>query len=522
MFQAESGSAPAPSEEFADAAPRDEASTFERNLRVILAFLIFAGVVLRVAFLTREDLWLDEIWSVQACSQTWDGLIAMLLADNHPLAYHAAAKAFCDLFGGADYITMRVHSLVWGLLGVLALWGAAKRLLGGTTLPLLAAAVLAISPQHLYYSQEARMYTMGGTLMLLAGWAGLELAQRTKNGERVGIIIMLGGPMAAGLAGNTHYLNMFMLAVFAVALWWFGPRDNRAFRRSYFVFWALTALVCAPMIIDAIQRQDQIRYKTWWLPMPGPEDLVRTFGRAWMVHQDLILLQVKHGVKWLFIFDLLPLVVLGWVLSRFRDIKGEGRFIACVSLGAYVGTQLIQYSITSMGTPAFYWPRYSSLILPLGVLGLTPVIMEAIRTAKRPALAGGLSAALLLGTATAGCILKVYPDYGPVRRVMAEHPEAKRLYLTHGHVWPLYVHNIRDPRMVPEIVLAEDIRLGRLEDTIFLLTEEKWFFHGQQGRFGMVDSLIQMRDATILAEEPEYRLWKLEKLEWEPPPLPDP
>ena len=522
MAEADITGAPAPSAEFAATAPRDESSVFERNLRRVLIVLIIAGVVLRIAFLTREDLWLDEIWSVQACSQTWDGLIAMLLADNHPLAYHASAKAFCDLIGGADYFTMRLHSLIWGLLGIVTIWGAAKRLLGGATLPLLAAAVLAISPQHLYYSQEARMYSMGGTLMLLAAWAGLELALRAKRGERVGIIVLLGGPVAGAVAANTHYLNMFMLAVFAIALWWFGPRENRAFRKSFFLFWLFTLLVCAPMIIDAFQRQDQIRYKTWWLPMPGPEDLVRTVGRAWMVHQDLILLQVTGGVKWLFIFDLLPLVVLGWVLSRFREVKGEGRFIACVALGAYAATQLIQYSITSMGTPAFYWPRYSSLVLPLGVLGLTPLIMEALRTSKRPALSGGLAAALLLGTAAAGCILKVYPDYGPVRRIMAEHPEAKRLYLTHGHVWPLYVHNIRDPRMVPEIVLAEDVRLGRLEDTIYILTEEKWFFHGQQGRFGLVDSLIQMRDATILVDQPEYRLWKLDKLDWEPPPLPDP
>ncbi len=483
--------------------------------------LVAVGVVLRIAFMMREDLWFDEVWSVHACRQPWESLLAALMQDNHPDAYHAAAKAFCGLLGGPGKFTMRFFSLLWGLGTIALAGGAALRLLGTRTHAWVAMAAVALSPQQVYYSHEARMYAMGGALMLLAAWCGLELARRAGTGERYDLALMLGGPIAAAAAANTHFVAVFALPCLALATWLTGPRSDRRFVRAFLAFWGLVGLACLPVVMEVLLRREQIGRVSGWIPTPMPEDLLRSLGRTWMVHQDLAYLQHREGVRWLFVFDLVPVAIGGWLLLGWNALPAPVRRVAGAALGTYCGAQLLQYSATSLGIPAFFWLRYSSLVFPVAALGIAALAVPAL--AERPRAGRWLGSAVLVMVATtiAGGIYRNYPYYGPLRDYLSRHPEAPVVYLYTGEHWAEFAENIRDPRLRAEMYLGADLRDGRVAETILIIVDEPWFTTNHLGRGARVDALLQERDTYMVIDEPNYRLFELRPLGWLPDPPED-
>ena len=63
-------------------------------------------------------------------------------------------------------LTLRLPAFLFGVLGVWATWRLARRAFG-TTAGLVAAALVALSPWHLYASQFARYWTLVG---IVNGW----------------------------------------------------------------------------------------------------------------------------------------------------------------------------------------------------------------------------------------------------------------------------------------------------------------------------------------------------------------
>ena len=89
-------------------------------------------------------------------------------ADVHPLGYYGVMWAWTELFG-TDLTTMRLPSLLAGVVSVLCLFALGSRY--GTVVGLLAAGMLALNGHHIYWMQNARMYT----LALLLGLASVLL-----------------------------------------------------------------------------------------------------------------------------------------------------------------------------------------------------------------------------------------------------------------------------------------------------------------------------------------------------------
>lgn len=487
----------------------------ERIVRACLV-LVLVGLALRIAFLLREDLWFDEVWSVHTCRQPWESMLAALMQDNHPDAYHAGAKAFCELLGGPAKLTMRLFSLLWGVATIALAWGAGLRLLGSRAQAWVAAAAVALSPQQVYYSQEARMYAMGGALMLLAAWCALEIARRVETGERHDLALMLGGPIAAAAAANTHFVTVFALPCLALALWHFGPRGDRRFVRSFLAFWGLVALACVPVVTEVLLRRDQIGRVSGWIPTPMPEDLLRSLGRTWMVHQDLAYLQHREGVRWLFVLDLVPVAIAGWLMVGCASLAGPARRVAGVALGTYAGAQLLQYAATNLGVPAFFWLRYSSLVFPVAAIGIAALAVPAIHS--RPHAGNWLGAAVLImiGTGIAGGIYRNYTYYGPIRDYLARHPDLPVAYVYTGEHWAEFSENIRDPRLRAEMYLGADLLSGRAPETLVIIVDEPWFRINHLGRGARVDTLLQERDTYMILDEPKYRLFELRPLDWLP------
>jgi uncharacterized membrane protein len=118
--------------------------------------VVLLGGALRLYRLDALSYWLDEGITVYDTRREWDVVFGLHgRYAEHPPLYHVFAK-FMTLFF-PDNIAARVLSLITGTLTLVVLYFLVATLLNRRA-AVAATLVLAVSPLHIWYSQEARMY----------------------------------------------------------------------------------------------------------------------------------------------------------------------------------------------------------------------------------------------------------------------------------------------------------------------------------------------------------------------------
>jgi len=182
--------------------------------RLLLLAGLLVAFALRLFQLGAESLWYDETVSVALARQTIPALIAHTARDIHPPAYYILLHiwqwvATPTLAHGLEFL-YAWPSLAAGLLIVALLYPLARRFHGAKT-ALLALWLAAINPFHLWYSQEVRMYTLGGALGLFCLWALLRYIT-----ENVGLALDPEQPLPQGASrsgfGAKRWLFSYVLS----------------------------------------------------------------------------------------------------------------------------------------------------------------------------------------------------------------------------------------------------------------------------------------------------------------------
>src|SRR5262249_29902742 len=138
--------------------------------------------------------------------------------DIHPPLYYWLLSVWAVPFGQGE-VALRGFSVLLGTLMVWATWGVG-RMLTGPAVGLAAAALLAISPLAVQYSQEVRMSAGAGLLPVASGCAGLALLHalldEAASRRRILVLSLSYGLLAAALL-YTHYYGTLVVA--AQQLW---------------------------------------------------------------------------------------------------------------------------------------------------------------------------------------------------------------------------------------------------------------------------------------------------------------
>lgn len=170
--------------------------------RLTLVGLTLVAAALRLYRLGAESLWLDEGYTQTWTSQPVGAMLATLAqGDYHPPLYYLLVRGVTLVLGpGAS--SLRLVSAVAGILAVPALYALARTLAPSSSrrAALLAAALLTFSPFQLYYSQEARSYS----LLLLLGIASTWTYWRLGPGHATRPTDLAGATRPTDLAVATH------------------------------------------------------------------------------------------------------------------------------------------------------------------------------------------------------------------------------------------------------------------------------------------------------------------------------
>ena len=154
---------------------RTEQSAKTRSVRgwfLLAVILLTFGTIQRIAGLSDEPLWYDELYSAtQAASQLTDVTAAVRAFDMHPPLYYLQLSAWSK-FGQSD-AWLRLNSTVWWLATGIALFWVAHRLTS-VKAAVLTTVFYSLNPAGIHFARELRMYSM---LMFLA-LCGFYLTER--------------------------------------------------------------------------------------------------------------------------------------------------------------------------------------------------------------------------------------------------------------------------------------------------------------------------------------------------------
>jgi len=213
----------------------------------LVAALVFAATAIRLPDLLRYPHFTDETVEVGWALQIWQGAHFPLTAsDAYYGPLHAYLVAGCLWLFGPSLIVPRVIVLVIGVLTIIVTYWLGREL-GGQSVGLVAAALLATAPQHIIVnSHVAWQNATTPFYAALCCWALV----RGLHTKRDSYLLASGGLF--GLTMQTHpgaiVLLPALVAAFAAALW--ARRSWALLRRPWPYLAVLAALITySPVLI---------------------------------------------------------------------------------------------------------------------------------------------------------------------------------------------------------------------------------------------------------------------------------
>jgi hypothetical protein len=169
------------------------------------------AAALRLPTLGSQSLWLDEVLTARlAESSLGDLLHRVAEQEANPPLFYLFEWGWTRLAGTSEF-ALRLPSALCGIALVPVAWAIGRRL-GGQRAATALAALVAVHPLLVYYSQEARGYAA----VALACAAGFLYFLDTLEGKAGGVRWALASAVALGC----HYFAIFPVAVEAAILLW--------------------------------------------------------------------------------------------------------------------------------------------------------------------------------------------------------------------------------------------------------------------------------------------------------------
>jgi O-antigen/teichoic acid export membrane protein len=480
----------------------------ERRPVIAMAVLCAVGAAIRVA--TSRGLWVDEAISVR---QAQLPLLAMLddvrTSDVHPPLHHALLWVTVRLFGTSEF-AVRLPSLLAGIALVPVL-GWVGRLVYDRRTGWIAAVVAAIAPFGVWYSQEARMYSL---FMLLAALAiGFQVHALRRGLTRDWVLF---GAVTAAMLWTQYFaaLPVLVQQVAVAAVLWRDRHDGwrrRRLLRGWLVSTGIVLLATLPLLPILLDQLAAYGDRGAGLA-PGQAGAgSSTLGNAISVyavganliwaglgyHADGVMVQLAA------LWPLLMLLALA-LLGRGRS----GRSLYLLALVVVPMTAL--FVVGSMKRDLFELRYFAGAVPALLLLAARVITATVVRRGALLLSAGVAAAALsvaLVDQQLNGANPRLYDFEGALSEI-AERAEPGDVVLYE----PAYLAAVVD-YYAPDIeALPVGSKLDTGARTVFVLATERVLdAEDTSARLGLQLAVLDRRLDTVgTFERPNVRVWELE------------
>jgi hypothetical protein len=277
---------------------------------------------------------------------------------EHPPLFYLLFHVWTRFVGEGE-TAMRLLSVLLGTVTV-ALVGALTARAAGAGPGLVAAVALAISPLHVYYSRDARMYPLLGLLMVVGLFGAAATTQ--KGGSRGGLIAAV---LAAVSALATHYYALF--GIVGVMLGALRVRSSRGVSSDESKDGPLRSAGRLRMALFLVVGGTALLTLGWFLTSPGFRLSLSVAHVRWVDPSILAMtLAESLGAAWSG-----PLAPVGW------SVVAAGAVLAVLLAGrqAWMQSRLGLFAfwgfmVTCIGVPVLlllgrpFAPRFVALATP--------------------------------------------------------------------------------------------------------------------------------------------------------------
>ena len=215
---------------------------------MILVILIIA-LILRFT-IANQSLWLDEAININN-AQALDFPTLVLkysLGDFHPPLFHIILKSWILLTDFINYpqtlseTILRTPSIIFGTLTVLTTFLIGKILFEKKT-ALIAATLMATAPLHIYYSQEARMYSLAALTTAISVYFFISLIKRETLFKWIGFIA------STTLVLYSDYLPYFIIPTYFLYLLINKKHINKSTLKAFIPAFIIIFILLIPWLI---------------------------------------------------------------------------------------------------------------------------------------------------------------------------------------------------------------------------------------------------------------------------------
>jgi mannosyltransferase len=304
------------------------------------------GGVLRFATLDAKGFWQDEIATLAVIGGgLGDVLSSVADFERAPPVYYVVAWAWTAVFGDGE-VGARSLSAVAGTAAIPIAYVAGRELVS-RRIGAIAAALVAVNPFLIWYSQEARPFAL---LVALSALALVFFGRALRTGRQRDVALWA---LTSGLALATHYFAAFPFA--AEAAWLLSISK---LRRPAIAGTAAVGVLGAALIPLAVEQQS--RFST--------DDFITDLSlasRALEVPPSFLIgFEVPYPASIVFagLAGSLAIVAVVLLLRRAGPAEHRGALI-CASIGvAGIGLPLL---IALFGLDVFYYRNVIAALVPL-------------------------------------------------------------------------------------------------------------------------------------------------------------
>ncbi len=262
------------------------------------------GLAARMCCLGSKSFWFDEALVLLESKNPLFEILSPRAEGIHPPLYRLIMHFW--LFLGSGEWILRIPSLIFSFLCVCLAYRIG-RLLFDRSAALLGAFLMSISPFQVYYSQEAKMYSLLLFFSLLSSYFFLRLLREDRKDSWVWYI----GANLGCL--YTHYFAFFSLFAHGIYLIYFCfRRKNGGLLTRWLAAQCCGVLFFSPWMKTFLSHAAKVK-ENFWVPVLSP-------GEVGSVVKNLILGYYTGDIPFLLAYCFFPLF---FILGLFSPVSGR-------------------------------------------------------------------------------------------------------------------------------------------------------------------------------------------------------
>ena len=358
---------------------------FHSRYTQLLIVLTLIGAILRFVNLGFNSLWLDEASTYTFASMSLPGIWAATTGGefNPPLFYWI--EHLMLVFGNSETVLRFVPAL-FGVLTIPLMYWVGKEFMDRNA-GIIAAAACAFSPFLIFYSQEARAYSMGLFFITLAMVFFLK-ALKTNNVTHWALF----GALSA-LAYWTHFYTLVitgtlvLYAIFVKAMEW--RKDLRSLK-PVIIGGATFVIVSLPLLVLTVQLFAKRTSGGPTFGIQGAGIITETFRQL-------------SGFSELVMLLFLIFFVVGIIQTLLID-RNKGIFLLALTFLPFVISWFLSYRIPMQ-------PRYLIILAPVYFVGIALSYKPVFSLIRNPKIVYGIMALLVVLSVTTPFFVGYYTSY---------------------------------------------------------------------------------------------------------------